>query len=84
MQHRNDNNRYRVVRQAGLLTTIPVLLTVAPLIGFFIGRYLDRKFNTDPVLTFVFLVLGFVAAARQVAVILKAADRDSEKPRNKD
>ena len=84
MQHRNDNDRYKVVRQAGLLTTIPVLLTVAPLIGFFIGRYLDRKFNTDPVLTFVFLVLGFVAAARQVAIILKAANRDSEKPRKRD
>ena len=84
MQHRNDNDRYKVVRQAGLLTTIPVLLTVAPLIGFFIGRYLDRKFNTDPVLPFVFLVLGFVAAARQVAVILKAANRDSERPRNRD
>jgi F0F1-type ATP synthase assembly protein I len=62
-----------------LLSTIPVLLTVAPLIGFFIGRYLDGKFDTDPILTIVFLVLGFVAAARQIISIVRAASRDSGK-----
>jgi ATP synthase protein I len=78
LRHRNGDDRYKAVRQAGLLTTIPALLTVAPLVGFFIGRFLDRKFNTDPVLTVVFLVLGFVAAARQVAWILKTANRDDK------
>jgi ATP synthase protein I len=83
LRHNGENDRYKAVRQAGLLTTIPVLLTVAPLIGFFIGRFLDGKFNTDPILTVVFLVLGFVAAARQITSIVKAANRDSEKPDRK-
>jgi ATP synthase protein I len=80
----NGNNRYKAVRQAGLLTTIPVLLTVAPLIGFFIGRYLDGKLHTEPWLTIIFLVLGFVAAARQIASIIKAANKDSREPGNRD
>lgn len=42
------------------------------------GRFLDGKFNTDPYLTFVFLVLGFIAGGRQIARVIKIASRESE------
>ncbi len=72
-------DRYRAVRQAGLLTTIPVLLVVSPLVGFFIGRFLDGKLHTDPILTILFLILGFIAGARQIAAVLKVANKDPNK-----
>lgn len=84
MQKKDEEDRYWAIRQVGLLTTIPVLLTVPPIAGFLIGHFLDRKLNTDPILSIVFLVLGFVAGARQVARVVKLASRDVSKERKKD
>lgn len=65
-----------MIRQIGLLTTIPLLLAVSPIIGFFLGRFLDRKLGTEPILAVVFLILGFIAGARQVANVVKKASRE--------
>lgn len=65
------------MRQAGLLSTIPILLTVTPLVGFFIGRFLDGRLHTDPVFTIVFLILGFIAGAQQIARVVKLANRET-------
>ena len=67
------------MRQVGLLSTIPAFLTVSPIVGFLIGRFLDRKLNTDPFLSIVFLVLGFIAGARQVARVVKLASKNKKK-----
>jgi F0F1-type ATP synthase assembly protein I len=84
LQKRNEEDRYQAIRQAGLLTTIPVLLTVPPIAGFLAGRYLDRKLNTDPIIGIALLVLGFVAGARQVARVVKLASKDVSKNDQKD
>lgn len=76
MQNDKERDRYRAARQIGLLSTIPILLVVAPLVGFFAGRFLDGKLGTDPALTIVFLVLGFVAAAVEIARIVKLTSKD--------
>lgn len=36
----------------------------AVVIGLLAGMFLDRKFGTDPWLTLLFMILGFVAAAQ--------------------
>jgi len=76
---KDDRERYWMMRQVGLLTTIPLLLAVSPIIGFFMGRFLDRKLHTEPVLSIVFLILGFAAGARQVANVVKKASRDYDR-----
>lgn len=76
------DERRSYLRQSGLLGTIPFLLAVPPIAGLLIGRFLDNKFNTDPILTIVLLILGFVAGAKEtVSVVRKAnaTDDDSEK-----
>lgn len=65
------------MRQAGLLTTIPILLAVSPIIGFLIGRFLDKKLGTEPVLGLIFLVLGFIAGGIQTARVIRIANRDA-------
>ena len=82
LQNKKEEERYWAMRQVGLLTTIPVLLAVSPLIGFFMGRFLDGKLNTDPIFTIGFLILGFIAGARQTARVIKLAGK--EKKRNND
>lgn len=82
MQKRSEDDRYSAIRQAGLLTTIPVLLAVSPIVGLFIGRFLDRKLNTDPIFSITFLIIGFVAGAKQVARVVKLASKDVKKDKN--
>lgn len=76
---KDDKNRYGWARQGGLLATVPFLMAVPPIAGLLIGRYLDNRFDTNPVLTIVMLVFGFAAAVREVASVLKKANADDNK-----
>lgn len=69
----------KAVRQLALLTTIPAILVVSPLVGFFIGQWLDKKAETDPLFSIIGLILGFVAAGIEIKnLVLKGADSDKE------
>lgn len=68
----------RWVRPVGLLTTIPFVMMFGPLIGFFVGEWLDQKLGTKPYLMVLLIVLGFVASGREVWGLIKRAARDSE------
>jgi len=71
------------LRTAGMLLAIPTLLIVSPLVGFFLGSWLDRLLHTSPWLTLVGLVLGFVAGARETYRIYRRylAEEEQEKRR---
>lgn len=71
---KSDKDRYNWARQMGLLSTIPFLMAVPPIAGLLIGRYLDKKFNAYPVLTIVFMLLGFAAGVREVALVIRKAN----------
>jgi len=76
---KGKDDRYVWARQAGLLATVPFLLAAPPIIGLLIGRFLDNRFNTTPILTIVFLALGFIAGAREVASVLRKASEDEKR-----
>jgi F0F1-type ATP synthase assembly protein I len=61
-----------------MLLAIPSLLVVAPLVGFFLGKYADQWLKTTPWLTFVGLVLGFVAAGREIYFIIRRVQAEEE------
>jgi len=67
------------LRNAGMLLAIPSLLIAAPLVGFFLGRWLDRRFATNPWLTIAGVVLGFVAAGRETYLIIRRVEADEER-----
>lgn len=66
-------------RQIGLLGTIPFIIAVSPLIGYFIGGWIDKKLGTDPIFMVVFIGLGLAAAVKETVKIIKEASRDPEK-----
>jgi ATP synthase protein I len=68
----------RSLRPVGQLTAIPFVLLVGPVLGYFIGDWLDRKWGTEPYLMILFITLGFVAAGREVWGLIKRASRDQE------
>ena len=74
----SDRERYSLFRQVGLLTAVPFVLAAAPLLGFFLGRTLDRRLSTHPWMTAVLVALGFAAAARQVAHLVRLASREDD------
>lgn len=78
----DEEEKYSRIRKAGLLTAIPLVLAIAPVIGFFMGDFLDDKLGTEPYLMIVFVVLGFIAGAREVHRLVKKAYED-ESPQDK-
>jgi len=74
------NAFYSQLKQLGVLTTIPIILLVGPIIGFVIGGWIDRKAHIYPWFTIIFVALGFVAAGREIAHLLKVIlESDSSK-----
>ena len=62
---------YLQVKQLGILTTIPIILLVGPIIGFFLGGWIDQKFKFYPWFTLIFVFIGFAASAREIIRLLK-------------
>ncbi len=71
--NRKRDDRYSTYRQIGILTTIPILMAVGPILGYYIGNFLDQKLGTTPYLMVVFILFGFVAAGKGVYDLIKRA-----------
>ncbi|MCK4857748.1 MAG: AtpZ/AtpI family protein [candidate division Zixibacteria bacterium] len=70
------DEKSELIRQVGLLTVIPILLAVGPLVGMLIGNLLDGWLGTEPYLMWVFIVLGFVAAGQETYKLIKKVSKD--------
>lgn len=66
---------YSGYRQLAIATMIPVLLVVAPLIGYFLGGWVDGKLGTKDVFKIIGLGLGFAAAGREIYSLIKGSTR---------
>ena len=66
-----DPETLRYFRLASLATLIPMLLLVSPIIGYFLGDFIDGLAGTDPYGGLLFLALGMIAGVRQTYLIIK-------------
>jgi len=73
LEPRRKDKPSKFLRQAGLLGAIPGILLVAPLIGFFGGRWADEKLGTEPGLMIAGILLGFGAAGVEIYQLVKKA-----------
>ena len=71
-----DPKKVNSWRQIGLLSSIPFILALAPIVGYFLGKFLDQKFRTEPWLSLVLLALGFVAGVRETIKIVKMSQEE--------
>jgi ATP synthase protein I len=71
------------LRTAGLLLAIPTLLIVSPLVGFFVGNWLDQRLHSAPWLGIVGLVLGFAAAGRETYRIYRRYTAEEEEQKGR-
>lgn len=81
----NKDKFYSNLRQAGIYTIIPIILAVGPIIGYFMGNFLDKKLHTSPYLMILFIIFGFIAAGKEVYNLTKRAmqEMDEEDRKNK-
>ena len=79
MDGRQKEKSGRDLRQIGLLTAVPTLLLAGPLIGFFVGQWIDKKLETEPYLAAAGVIMGLVAAGIEIANLLRKASTTGEK-----
>ena len=58
-------------QQFGAFVTIPFVLALPPIIGWFLGRLLDKYLHTSPYLMYLFLLLGIAAGIKEFIHIIK-------------
>lgn len=56
----------RTVRELGYFASLGMSVALSIVIGLFLGRWLDSKFDTDPILMFVGLAMGIIAGFRNI------------------
>lgn len=71
-----DEERRKKIRMSVLYMTIPFALAVPPIVGWYLGMWLDKWLNTTPYLMFGLLMLGFIAGVREVYRIIKKYGND--------
>lgn len=60
-------------RQGALIAlalSIPFVMCLPPIVGWWIGSFLDARFETTPYLTYIVLALGVIAGAREAYRVL--------------
>ncbi len=66
-----ENETRKLIRTLGYLSTVGLSMAFAIGLGALIGHYLDKKFDTDPWLFFIFLGFGIAAAFRNLFIMYK-------------
>lgn len=59
------------MKQLGVFVTIPFVLGVPPLLGWFLGHWLDEFFHTAPYFMYFLIAAGIIAGFREVYRIIK-------------
>jgi F0F1-type ATP synthase assembly protein I len=66
-----ENETRKLIRTLGYLSTVGLSMAFAIGLGALIGHYLDKKFDTDPWLFFIFIGFGIAAAFKNLFIIYK-------------
>jgi len=61
------------LRELAYYSSLGLSVSLAIFIGLAVGVYLDRRFDTVPWCTLIFLVLGIVAGFRNIAMAIRKA-----------
>lgn len=61
----------RSLRELAYYSSLGLSVSLAIFIGLAVGVYLDRRFETSPWCTLVFLVLGIIAGFRNIAIAIR-------------
>jgi hypothetical protein len=69
---------FRLMRTAGFIIYIPIVLFAGPFAGFYIGEFIKVRYGLTSSVLIITVAIGFIAAAFETARILRLIIR-SEK-----
>jgi len=61
----------RSLRELAYYSSLGLSVSLAIFIGLAVGVYLDRRFETSPWCTLIFLALGIIAGFRNIAIVIR-------------
>jgi len=67
------------LQQAGLLSAIPFVLLVGPLLGYYLGSAADRRWSIAPWGMGIGILFGLLASARSTIQLIRQA-RELQRP----
>jgi len=70
---------YKGVKTVGFVSFIPFILAAGPLSGYFVGIFLQKRFNLSSYWVFLGVAFGFLVAITEMVKILKAVARMNKK-----
>ena len=66
---------YKGIKNIGMVTFIPFMLAVGPLSGYFVGDFIQKKFNLSAYVVILSVIVGFTAAVTETIRIIKIVAR---------
>ena len=70
---------YKWIKIGGLLSFLPFVLVTGPIAGFYLGSYLEKRFNLPSYVSMVLIVIGFIASVMETIKVIKAVLLAQEK-----
>lgn len=71
-----ERNRKRM-QMIAIYATLPFIIGIPPIVGWFIGSWIDKHFDTKPYGMYILLALGVIAGAREFyRIIMKYKDEE--------
>jgi ATP synthase protein I len=61
----------RSLRELAYYSSLGLSVSLSIFIGLAVGIYLDRRFETSPWCTLIFLVIGIIAGFRNIAMVIR-------------
>lgn len=77
-----DDGTRRAIRDLAYYSSLGLSVALATFIGLFFGIFLDRTFDTGPVLMFVFLGLGIIAGFRNILHAMKRVQNEDRQDKS--
>jgi len=73
-----DEERKRLLKTLSVVSSLGISVVLAIAIGILVGLKLDQWLGTKPWFFFIFLLVGIVAAFRNIFIIIGKEIRNSE------
>jgi ATP synthase protein I len=61
----------RWFRELAYFSSLGISVALSIFIGLAVGIYLDRRFETTPWCTLIFLLIGIIAGFRNIAIVIR-------------
>ena len=76
------SNRAKQARDIGAYTIIPMMMVAGPVVGYLLGKGWENIFGGEPWPGVVGLLVGLVAAFRQIFILLAERSRKDQEKRD--